>query len=314
MSAYAKMHQRMAWWSYVSTKLYYLSLLELINLQEWDSDVLFLTPIPGILASHGDPVVPFTFLGGLSRDVSPVPYVSANFYHLFHEVTAIGTMLEFNGLNGYIGYLVHVPSLAIVTIIDVEQHWGTFANFHAVGKNNSENHIIEASKFLTSDADMEVTLMSIYGRITKYGVQVEGLANPQFTLLVAALREGSTNVEQVMTKWKESSIIVVTAHATLRLHNQVLLLDAEAVVQILNYAGYKLMSRDMDARGNDSHVSHLRTYVEGEPMTTAASQLKELHRGKSVLQTDRSERPMEVMSTRSALSAAAKYTNSHHRL
>ncbi|KAG6424409.1 hypothetical protein SASPL_114827 [Salvia splendens] len=73
-------------------------------------------------------------------------YASVNFCNTSHEVAAAGANLEYNGL-------------AMVTMEIVEQlQWRTLANSLIVGKNDSENHMIAASIFISPDDKVKAPL------------------------------------------------------------------------------------------------------------------------------------------------------------
>ncbi|KAG6397354.1 hypothetical protein SASPL_143521 [Salvia splendens] len=92
-------------------------------------------------------------------------YASVNFCNTSHEVAAAGANLEYNGL-------------AMVTMEIVEQlKWRTLANSLIVGKNDSENHMIVASIFISPDDKVKAPLVDFLGRISEFGVLAEGLMN-----------------------------------------------------------------------------------------------------------------------------------------
>ncbi|CAL5432617.1 unnamed protein product [Camellia sinensis] len=86
------------------------------------------------------------------------------------EVVAAKADLNYIGLDGEIGCMVNGAGLAMATMDIIKLHGGTLANFLDVGRNASEDQVVEAFKILTSDEKVKAILVNIFGGIMKCDV------------------------------------------------------------------------------------------------------------------------------------------------
>ena len=130
------------------------------------------------------------------------------------EVEAERHQLNYIGLDGNIGCLVNGAGLAMATMDMVKMCGGSPANFLDVGGNASATQVKEAFKILTSDPNVKVIMVNIFGGIMKCDTIANGIvaaANEINLTLPLVVRLSGTNVQLGMDILKKSGLPITVA-------------------------------------------------------------------------------------------------------
>jgi len=91
------------------------------------------------------------------------------------EVEAAEYDLNYIGLDGNIGCLVNGAGLAMATMDIIKLHGGSPANFLDVGGGATKQQVTAAIKILSTDPQVKVILINIFGGIMKCDIIALGL-------------------------------------------------------------------------------------------------------------------------------------------
>ena len=130
------------------------------------------------------------------------------------EVEASKHQLSYIGLEGNIGCLVNGAGLAMATMDMIQMCGGSPANFLDVGGNATSSQVKEAFKILTSDTNVKVIMVNIFGGIMKCDTIAKGIVDAAKEIqlnLPLVVRLSGTNVELGMKILKESGLPITVA-------------------------------------------------------------------------------------------------------
>jgi len=130
------------------------------------------------------------------------------------EVEASKFDLNYIGMEGDIGCMVNGAGLAMATMDIIKQEGGTPANFLDVGGGANTKQITEAFKIISSDPQVKVILVNIFGGIMKCDTIAAGIveALKQITIKQpVVVRLAGTNVDLGKKILAESGHNVTTA-------------------------------------------------------------------------------------------------------
>uniref|UniRef100_A0A7S2KJN3 Succinate--CoA ligase [ADP-forming] subunit beta, mitochondrial n=1 Tax=Leptocylindrus danicus TaxID=163516 RepID=A0A7S2KJN3_9STRA len=133
------------------------------------------------------------------------------------ELKAEEIGLNYIALDGNIGCLVNGAGLAMGTMDIIKLHGASPANFLDVGGGATQEQVKEAFKIITSDPNVKVILVNIFGGIMKCDVIARGIINASKELgldqmdIPLVVRLEGTNVKEGMEALEQSGINVITA-------------------------------------------------------------------------------------------------------
>ncbi|KNC51777.1 succinyl-CoA ligase subunit beta [Thecamonas trahens ATCC 50062] len=129
------------------------------------------------------------------------------------EVEATKYDLNYIGLDGNVACLVNGAGLAMATMDQIALHGGEPANFLDVGGGATAEQIAAAFKIITSDKQVKVILVNIFGGIMQCNVVAEGilqggeaLRNEGIELPPVVVRLQGTNQEEGARLLNESDL------------------------------------------------------------------------------------------------------------
>ncbi|KAK2176791.1 hypothetical protein NP493_640g03039 [Ridgeia piscesae] len=130
------------------------------------------------------------------------------------EVEAARLNLNYIGMDGNIGCLVNGAGLAMATMDLVQLQGGRPANFLDVGGGVTETQVCSAFKILTSDSQVKVILVNVFGGIVNCATIASGIIEAcritSLDLPVVVRLEGS-NVDKARQLLADSGLPIVTA-------------------------------------------------------------------------------------------------------
>lgn len=130
------------------------------------------------------------------------------------EVEASKYNLNYVGMDGNIGCMVNGAGLAMATMDIIKLHGGEPANFLDAGGGANQQQVTEAFKIISSDPEVKVLLVNIFGGIVRCDVISEGIiaACKEIGLrLPLVVRLEGTNAELGLKLLEESGLNVTTA-------------------------------------------------------------------------------------------------------
>lgn len=130
------------------------------------------------------------------------------------EVEAGKYDLNYIGLDGNIGCMVNGAGLAMATMDIIKYYGGEPANFLDVGGSATEEMVTNAFRILTSDKNVKVLLVNIFGGIMRCDVIAQGIVaaakNIDMKIPLVVRLEG-TNVEIGKKILADSGISIIPA-------------------------------------------------------------------------------------------------------
>jgi len=130
------------------------------------------------------------------------------------EVAASKYDLNYIGMEGNVGCMVNGAGLAMATMDIIKLYDGEPANFLDVGGGATAERVTEAFKILTSDKNVEVLLVNIFGGIVKCDIIAQGIvdAAKQVKLSIPLIvRLEGTNVKLGYDILSESGLPIIVA-------------------------------------------------------------------------------------------------------
>lgn len=128
------------------------------------------------------------------------------------EVEASKFGLNYIGLDGEIGCLVNGAGLAMATMDVIGLNGAKPANFLDVGGGATKEAVSEAFRIITSDPQVKVILVNIFGGIMKCDTIASGIiAAAQNLRVPLVVRLSGTNVDLGKKLLKESGLPIITA-------------------------------------------------------------------------------------------------------
>jgi len=130
------------------------------------------------------------------------------------EAAAAKADLSYIQLEGNIGCLVNGAGLAMATMDIIKNTGGQPANFLDVGGGATEKQVTEAFRILSTDKNVKVILVNIFGGIMRCDVIALGIINAAKTLdlkIPLVVRLKGTNVEEAKDILESSGLRVIAA-------------------------------------------------------------------------------------------------------
>lgn len=131
------------------------------------------------------------------------------------EVEANKYHLNYIAMEGNIGCLVNGAGLAMATMDIIKLNGGSPANFLDVGGSVKEDQVLKAFQILTSDPNVKVILVNVFGGIVNCATIANGIVNASkvmgLTVPLVVRLEG-TNVEAAKKILNESGLKIESAH------------------------------------------------------------------------------------------------------
>ncbi|XP_049848683.1 succinate--CoA ligase [GDP-forming] subunit beta, mitochondrial-like isoform X2 [Schistocerca gregaria] len=130
------------------------------------------------------------------------------------EAAAEACHLNYVAMDGNIGCIVNGAGLAMATMDIIKLKHGSPANFLDVGGQVTEETVTEAFKILTSDQNVKVILVNIFGGIVRCDLIANGILNATRHLhleLPLVVRLAGTNAQLAQDILKTSNANISTA-------------------------------------------------------------------------------------------------------
>jgi len=130
------------------------------------------------------------------------------------EAAAAKADLHYIQLEGNIGCLVNGAGLAMATMDSIKNTGGQPANFLDVGGGATEKQVTEAFKILSTDKNVKVILVNIFGGIMRCDVIAYGIINAAKTLdlkIPLVVRLKGTNVDEAKDILESSGLRIIAA-------------------------------------------------------------------------------------------------------
>lgn len=130
------------------------------------------------------------------------------------EVKASQSGLNYVGMDGNIGCLVNGAGLAMATMDIIQLFGGKPANFLDVGGSVQEHQVAQAFKIITSDPQVKVLLVNIFGGIVNCATIANGIVSACKSIklsLPLVVRLEGTNVDNAKKILKDSGLPIITA-------------------------------------------------------------------------------------------------------
>ncbi|XP_055640336.1 succinate--CoA ligase [GDP-forming] subunit beta, mitochondrial [Toxorhynchites rutilus septentrionalis] len=130
------------------------------------------------------------------------------------EVEASKYNLNYIAMEGNIGCLVNGAGLAMATMDIIKLNGGSPANFLDVGGNVKEEQVLKAFQILTSDQNVKVILVNVFGGIVNCATIANGIVNASKTIglkVPLVVRLEGTNVDAAKKLLKESGLKIDSA-------------------------------------------------------------------------------------------------------
>lgn len=131
------------------------------------------------------------------------------------EVEAHKYHLNYIAMEGNIGCLVNGAGLAMATMDIIKLNGGSPANFLDVGGSVKEEQVLKAFQILTSDPNVKVILVNVFGGIVNCATIANGIVNASKVMglkVPLVVRLEGTNVEAAKKILKESGLKIESAH------------------------------------------------------------------------------------------------------
>jgi succinyl-CoA synthetase beta subunit len=119
-------------------------------------------------------------------------------------------------LDGNIGCIVNGAGLAMAVLDLLKQAGGGAANFLDIGTMNDPERVVQAFRILTSDRDVKVVLVNIFGGMARVDIIAQGIVNASKQMEIkvpVVVRLAGTNVEQGERILKDSGLKLVRAYS-----------------------------------------------------------------------------------------------------
>ena len=119
-------------------------------------------------------------------------------------------------LDGSVGCIVNGAGLAMAVLDLLKQVGEGAANFLDIGTINDPDRVVQAFQILTSDPDVKVVLVNIFGGIARVDIIAQGIvaaANQMVIGMPVIVRLAGTNVEQGERILNESGLHLIRAYS-----------------------------------------------------------------------------------------------------
>lgn len=130
------------------------------------------------------------------------------------EIEAKDSGLTYIRLDGNIGCMVNGAGLAMASMDVIKHHGGHPANFLDIGGSSNPQKVIDAMKLLTSDKNVKVIMINIFGGITRCDDVARGLVTALKQLnmdIPIVIRLSGTNAEEGLRIIAELNLPVVNS-------------------------------------------------------------------------------------------------------
>jgi len=130
------------------------------------------------------------------------------------EVEAAKAQLQYIGLDGNIGCLVNGAGLAMATMDIIKHYGGSPANFCDLGGGATEKRVTDAFRIVSSDPQVKVLLVNIFGGIVRCDVIARGVIAATQAIgleIPLVVRLQGTNAVEAKELLKESGLRIETA-------------------------------------------------------------------------------------------------------
>lgn len=131
------------------------------------------------------------------------------------EVEAHKYHLNYVAMEGNIGCMVNGAGLAMATMDIIKLNGGSPANFLDVGGSVKEDQVLKAFQILTSDPNVKVILVNVFGGIVNCATIANGIVNATKVMglkVPLVVRLEGTNVDAAKKILKESGLKIESAH------------------------------------------------------------------------------------------------------
>lgn len=131
------------------------------------------------------------------------------------EVEAHKYHLNYIAMEGNIGCMVNGAGLAMATMDIIKLNGGSPANFLDVGGSVKEDQVLKAFQILTSDPNVKVILVNVFGGIVNCATIANGIVNATKIMglkVPLVVRLEGTNVDAAKKILKESGLKIESAH------------------------------------------------------------------------------------------------------
>lgn len=131
------------------------------------------------------------------------------------EIEAHKYNLNYIAMEGNIGCMVNGAGLAMATMDIIKLNGGSPANFLDVGGNVKEDQVLKAFQILTSDPNVKVILVNVFGGIVNCATIANGIVNASKTMglkVPLVVRLEGTNVDAAKKILQESGLKIESAH------------------------------------------------------------------------------------------------------
>lgn len=132
------------------------------------------------------------------------------------EIEAKQKGLSYVPLDGEIGCMVNGAGLAMATMDLIKLYGGEPANFLDIGGSSNPQKVIDAMKLLTSDKNVKVAMINIFGGITRCDDVANGLVEAIYSLnlqIPIVIRLTGTNEEKAHRILQKTNIILANSMA-----------------------------------------------------------------------------------------------------
>lgn len=132
------------------------------------------------------------------------------------EIEAKQKGLSYVPLDGEIGCMVNGAGLAMATMDLIKLYGGEPANFLDIGGSSNPQKVIDAMKLLTSDKNVKVAMINIFGGITRCDDVANGLVEAIYSLnlqIPVVIRLTGTNEEKAHRILQKANIILANSMA-----------------------------------------------------------------------------------------------------
>lgn len=130
------------------------------------------------------------------------------------EIEAAKNNLNYVAMDGNIGCLVNGAGLAMATMDIIKLNGGSPANFLDVGGSVKEEQVLTAFKILTSDPNVKVILVNVFGGIVNCATIAKGIVSASKNLelkVPLVVRLEGTNVDEAKRILKNSGLPIQAA-------------------------------------------------------------------------------------------------------
>lgn len=131
------------------------------------------------------------------------------------EVEAHKYHLNYIAMEGNIGCMVNGAGLAMATMDIIKLNGGSPANFLDVGGSVNEDQVLKAFQILTSDPNVKVILVNVFGGIVNCATIANGIVNATKVMglkVPLVVRLEGTNVDAAKKILKDSGLKIESAH------------------------------------------------------------------------------------------------------